>query len=1681
MVQRTAVGRLALLALALATAYGAALIGTAAAAGSSAPAQAGAPARLELTPAAVDIEVRGRPARYTAVAFDANGRRTDVTQATTLRFKPIGFQPTGQCDQRKLTAFIEASCADPGRYEVTGQLDVPRLSSDPPARLRVVTKRVPPQILSVVGNPSPPNRTVEVKGTTGSCNQEGTLTLEGTDAAPVPVVGEFVAKLKIPAGTTPNTYTLVLKVDCDGKLEAGAELTVEKNQPPKPVNDRVAIDATPGVPSTIKVLGNDTDPDDPDGYKTRVAVERDPAHGTAVVRPDQTIGYTPGEEFVDAGEDRFTYRYCDVVGADDQPDCDTATVTVTKLPPEPVDDPGITTVQDHRVTIDVMGNDRNAGKPDILKLRVKPQPVPQGEPRPQSDGTIHYSPKPGFTGKDTFQYDYCGGPTVATANERCPAATVTVTVEPLPVDPRIDSVDPNPSPSNREVMVKGTTGTCSSTGELRLEETKRSSVTVAGNFTARLPIPPGTFPGDHQLLLSVPCQGSDQQARFKLVVQNQPPKPVDDDATTLPGNPVRIEVTRNDTDPDDPDGYATRVQEATPGPSHGRIEVREKDQTIVYIPGEGFDRRGDQFAYAYCDTVGPNDQTACGTATVTVARTPPTPVPDAIRTKQDVEVLIPVTDNDKLPDKAALHVSRPPDEPQAKAVVDSDHPGSIRYTPAPGRTGTDTFAYDYCPVGVNAAAPPPCHPAATVTVTVEPPPVPPRIDTVAPDPSPPNHEVVVKGTTGSCDKAATLTLSSAPKPAVPVSVTGGQDGSFEAKLKVPPGTFVGPYRLQLQVVCDGQARAIERELKVANRPPEAADDPAPTVMDTPVTIDVTANDVDPDGDDGYRTSLDPGTPDHGPAEEEQPGNRIRYHPEAGFTGEDRFRYRFCDIVDADGTPDCGAATVIVTVAEPPPEAVDDSASTVRDRPVRIEVTGNDSNPDPTKLHVSRPPTPPATAVEQRQPPGSIRYTPAKGFTGTDTFQYDYCGSSVVVDAAGRAACTSATVTVTVAKPDPVPVDDPDVTTAADQVVVIDVMANDRDPDPARLRLRPQPRASGRPELLPDGRIRYTPAPGRTGTDTFRYDYCGGPVDADAAGRACPFATVTVTVTATPVISSVRPGSSPPGRKVEVTGNTGSCKRAGRLSLQGTGAAVAVSGDRDGSFTASLTVPPGTFPGEYRLELRVDCNGQVQQAEATLTVTNRAPEAADDADTTTRDHPVTIPVTRNDRDPDDPDGHQNVVLVTSPPAHGTAEVQPDQAILYTPAGGFVGQDRFGYSLCDNVLSAAGGADCGAATVSVTVTDTPVISSVTPGSTPPGQPVQVIGNTGSCSRAGTLILHGPVDLPLPVSADENGRFATGFTVPVGTFPQPYQLELRVDCGGQVQRAEATLTVTNQAPEAVDDPATTTPDTPVTIDVTGNDRDPDDPDGYATLVLVSSEPSHGTAEVQPDNRIRYTPAKGFFGQDRFGYSLCDDVLNAAGGADCGNATVTVTVSGTACVPAGGTPRLEIAPGKGPGGTRLRITAAVDRRLAACPVRFFLGGTPLGPDVRVGGDGSLSADREVPKEVKHGRSSLRLATQNAQTLAEQPFEVVGGPIPWPVRLALGVGALLVGALARIAFRRWRASREQRSGRRPTELPDIRAEPHTRPVEVGVEPVPDGTRTVAVRLEPHADPGTQTLQEVTR
>jgi hypothetical protein len=81
--------------------------------------------------------------------------------------------------------------------------------------------------------------------------------------------------------------------------------------------------------------------------------------------------------------------------------------------------------------------------------------------------------------------------------------------------------------------------------------------------------------------------------------------------------------------------------------------------------------------------------------------------------------------------------------------------------------------------------------------------------------------------------------------------------------------------------------------------------------------------------------------------------------------------------------------------------------------------------------------------------------------------------------------------------------------------------------------------------------------------------------------------------------------------------------------------------------------------------------------------------------------------------------------------------------------------------------------------------------------------------------------------------------------------------------------------------DDTARTSQDTPVTIDVLANDV----PTPGATITAVTA-PAGGSAMLNADGTITYTPAAGFFGTDSFTYT----VRNAVGGLD--TATVRVQV---------------------------------------------------------------------------------------------------------------------------------------------------------------------------------------------
>ena len=91
-------------------------------------------------------------------------------------------------------------------------------------------------------------------------------------------------------------------------------------------------------------------------------------------------------------------------------------------------------------------------------------------------------------------------------------------------------------------------------------------------------------------------------------------------------------------------------------------------------------------------------------------------------------------------------------------------------------------------------------------------------------------------------------------------------------------------------------------------------------------------------------------------------------------------------------------------------------------------------------------------------------------------------------------------------------------------------------------------------------------------------------------------------------------------------------------------------------------------------------------------------------------------------------------------------------------------------------------------------------------------------------------------------------------------------------------------NRPPVADDDTATTSAGRAVNINVLAGDTDPD---GDTLTVESVTTPGDGTATINANGTVRYTPEAGFVGTDTFDYTVAD----GNGGSDTGTVTVTVT----------------------------------------------------------------------------------------------------------------------------------------------------------------------------------------------
>jgi len=191
-----------------------------------------------------------------------------------------------------------------------------------------------------------------------------------------------------------------------------------------------------------------------------------------------------------------------------------------------------------------------------------------------------------------------------------------------------------------------------------------------------------------------------------------------------------------------------------------------------------------------------------------------------------------------------------------------------------------------------------------------------------------------------------------------------------------------------------------------NVTPNAIDDSAALLEDTAKTIDVLANDADPDGDPLSVSSV--GTASRGSAVLNANGS-ITYTPVADFHGTDTFTYT---VSDGNGGSDTATVVVVVNPVNDAPVAANDIFTVSRDGTLNASsVLGNDQDADGDTLSAALV-SGPAKGSLVLNTNGTFSYTPTAGFVGTDSFAYQARDGHGATDTASVNITVSASTGVT---------------------------------------------------------------------------------------------------------------------------------------------------------------------------------------------------------------------------------------------------------------------------------------------------------------------------------------------------------------------------------------------------------------------------------------------------------------------------------------------------------------------------------------------------------------------------------------------------------------------------------------------------------------------------------------------
>jgi large repetitive protein len=646
----------------------------------------------------------------------------------------------------------------------------------------------------------------------------------------------------------------------------------------------------------------------------------------------------------------------------------------------------------------------------------------------------------------------------------------------------------------------------------------------------------------------------------------------------------------------------------------------------------------------------------------------------------------------------------------------------------------------------------------------------------------------------------------------------------------------------------------------------------------------------------HELSILGGTPKHGSVLGYSiSGNQIcfNYQPSAGYLGMDTAQVVFCD---SASTTFCDTFNLVFTMIHKnlAPVTTDDTATILKNGMIAaLNILANDSDSDGPKT-LPTIATPASHGTVTINADSTIKYVPANNYFGMDSFTYSLCdtGTPVLCDTA------LVVITVTYFNIAPTAADD-NANTNENNLVNIKVLSNDMDADgmvgiPTVIT---PPTHAGTTSIAADSTINYTPGLNYYGLDSFSYAVCdsGAPILCDTAWVYINVKHTNQAPTANDDTYTTNKNYS--STNMVMTNDTDPDGNIGivTMSQPATHGTTVVNADNSITYTPALNYV-GTDSFTYSL---CDTGTLVPKLCDTAKVyfavnyVNSYPSVMNDSGTVNKNRSGRIVVLVNDMDTDATVLDKPIIITA--PKHGTASVNADSTITYTPAANYTGLDTIVYAVCDTSTPAA--CDTGYVVMSALYVNYPPVAVNDSTNAVGGQPKIINVLTNDIDSDGTLSTVTIYIQPTKGNALVSGTTVT-YNPQAGVNGWDSFTYIVCDNGAPILCDTAIAYIrdssNNTKPVANDDVATTPYNVDVVIPIKANDTDAE---GNATLgsPSVLQQPLHGTVSIDPTTgKALYIPNQFYVGTDSFTYVICDNGTPAL----CDTAIVRITITASAPV---------------------------------------------------------------------------------------------------------------------------------------------------------------------------------------